>query len=147
MCYCSFSGVREEKGHFGLWRLCSTKSGDPTETCVHPEDSSYQLPTHANAAGAVSILHLILIASFVVLAVIRVLQVSKNAPDLYLGTKRLCIVKVAVALICGKYFTIIMLFIRLISCNIFYGLSLRSENIILQGPILQNISIMIHTSQ
>lgn len=93
-------GVREEKGHFGLWRLCSTKSGESVEVCVHPEDSSYQLPTHANAAGAVSILHLILIASFVVLAVIRVLQISKNAPDLYLGTKRLCIVKVAVALIC-----------------------------------------------
>ncbi|KFM58744.1 hypothetical protein X975_18746, partial [Stegodyphus mimosarum] len=93
-------GIPEEKGHYGLWRLCSTKGNSPVETCVYPEDTTYQLPTYANAAGAISIIHLILIASFVVLAVIRVLQISKNAPDLYLGTKRLCIVKVAVALIC-----------------------------------------------
>lgn len=93
-------GIPEERGHFGLWRLCSLKNRETTEVCVHPEDTTYQLPTHANAAGALSIIHLILIGSFVVLAIIRVLQITKHSPDLYLGTKRLCVVKVCIALIC-----------------------------------------------
>ncbi|XP_042911129.1 uncharacterized protein [Parasteatoda tepidariorum] len=91
-------GIREESGHFGLWRLCSTTRG--TESCVHPDDSPLQLPTHAAWAGALSLIHLFLIASFVVLAIIRVIQVFKDTPDLYLGTKRLCVVKVGVALTC-----------------------------------------------
>ncbi|XP_054716095.1 uncharacterized protein LOC129225650 [Uloborus diversus] len=93
-------GIPDEKGHFGLWRLCSTKGGSYVEDCVHPEDTTYQLPIYANAAGAVSIFHLLIMASFIGLAIIRIIQISREAPDLYIGTKRLCIVKVAVALIC-----------------------------------------------
>lgn len=92
-------GIPEESGHFGLWRLCSVKGDSQEEICLHP-DSTTQLPTHAAIAAAVSIIHLLMVGSFCILSAIRLLQLARNKPDLYLGTKRLCIVKVSLALIC-----------------------------------------------
>ncbi|CAL1285515.1 unnamed protein product [Larinioides sclopetarius] len=89
-------GIKEERGHFGLWRVCSTKKN--IEICVPPE--STELPTHGAAAGVLSIFHLLLLACFLGLSVVRILQIVKRAPDLYLGTKRLLTTKVGVALTC-----------------------------------------------
>ncbi|GFU98530.1 uncharacterized protein TNCV_3653611 [Trichonephila clavipes] len=89
-------GIREERGHFGLWRVCSTKQS--VETCVPHENT--QLPTHGVAAGVLSIFHLLLITCFLGLSTVRLLQIVRRAPDLYLGTKRLCIAKVGVAVTC-----------------------------------------------
>lgn len=91
-------GIPEETGHFGLWRLCSVKGNSKDEVCVHP-DSTSQLPTHAGLAAAVSIVHLLLVGAFCILSAIRILQIARNRVDLCLGTKRLCIVKVSLALI------------------------------------------------
>ncbi|GIY89134.1 uncharacterized protein CEXT_704971 [Caerostris extrusa] len=91
-------GVKEERGHFGLWRVCSTKNRG-AEECVAPRRAPSFPPTRA-AAGVFSIFHLLLIACFLGLSAVRILQIVQRAPDLYLGTKRLCIAKVGVALTC-----------------------------------------------
>ncbi|KAG8190659.1 hypothetical protein JTE90_001268 [Oedothorax gibbosus] len=88
-------GVPVERGHYGLWRLCSSKASGGE--CVHP-DSFPGLPTQAKGAGATALLHLLATAAFAALALVRVAQVVRKKPDMVIGTRRLLFVKVAVAL-------------------------------------------------
>lgn len=92
-------GKGEEKGHYGLWTLCSTKAPHWVEDC-DLLDTFFQMPRYSRLSGIVGILHLVLLLILLPLGSMRTVQIIRNVPDWGIKPNILCIIKVSVAFVC-----------------------------------------------
>ncbi|XP_076332310.1 uncharacterized protein LOC143237204 isoform X1 [Tachypleus tridentatus] len=91
-------GNEKEEGHYGFWTLCSLRAPHFTVDC-DPLDTFFKLPPHSGVAGALGITHLLIETLFFIFAVLRVIQVVNNAPNICLRPKIICLVKVTLSVV------------------------------------------------
>ncbi|XP_013787988.1 uncharacterized protein LOC106471910 [Limulus polyphemus] len=91
-------GNEKEEGHYGFWTLCSVRAPHFTIDC-DPLDTFFKLPPHSGVAGVLAIIHVLIQTLFFIFAVLRVIQVANNAPNICLRPKIICLVKVTLSLI------------------------------------------------
>lgn len=99
----AISGKPEEKGHYGLWTLCSAKGPHWREDC-DPLDTFFESPPYVTVSGFLCVFNLLLLVIFVPLGFLKILQVCKNKTNFCIKSKKLRIVTVTLALSSSKYY-------------------------------------------
>lgn len=89
-------GAAFERGHFGLWTVCSERVPYFYEDCKSM-DTYLKLTQHSAAAGIIAVIHLLCLLSFLPLAVIRVVQLVRNIQDGCIVARVICLAKISVA--------------------------------------------------
>ncbi|XP_064489820.1 uncharacterized protein LOC135401374 isoform X2 [Ornithodoros turicata] len=85
-----------ERGHFGLWTVCSERIPFFYEDC-NSLDTYLKLTGHSSAAGIIGVVHLLCLLVFLPLAVVRVVQVMRNLEDGCIIARVMCLTKITVA--------------------------------------------------
>ncbi|KAH6924372.1 hypothetical protein HPB50_016325 [Hyalomma asiaticum] len=91
-------GAILERGHFGLWYVCSERVPFFFEDCEAPI-TYLRLTGLSTAAGALAIIHLLVLFGALPLIIIRVVQSVRNIEDGCLDVRFLCLAKTTVTVI------------------------------------------------
>ncbi|XP_075531184.1 uncharacterized protein LOC142564177 [Dermacentor variabilis] len=91
-------GAILERGHFGLWYVCSQRVPFFFEDCEAPI-TYLRLTGLSTAAGALAIIHLLILFGALPLIVIRLVQSIRNIEDGCLDVRFLCLAKTTVTVV------------------------------------------------
>lgn len=104
------SAIPEERGSYGFWTVCSNVHSinlgiswncDPISTLFRP-------PPLMSTAGILAIIHIVLIALFFPISILRLLQVLKDRSNLLLSPQTIGIIKLSLAILSAIFAALVL---------------------------------------
>lgn len=104
------SAIPEERGSYGFWTVCSNVHSINLGISWNcdPISSLFRPPPLMSTAGILAIIHIVLIALFFPISILRVLQVLKDHSSLLLSPQTIGIIKVSLAILSAIFAALVL---------------------------------------